>query len=418
VHVAAPISATAAVADDPGIRVAATDDQHLALAERNLDDLASLLVVREGHLRSDSAWAEIGSFEQRALAHVDAVAWAGEAARPVLDVFLGGEWEEAAAAALVLCCLAKPAGAVDALIKACDASDEHRSHIAGIAALAPRGVAEAFLHRLAERGGPAARDALWGLTIAGWLARESIDRQVRGMPEPTPDLVVALARLGLTEHATSVARWAASLGGALPTEAALAVTWLEPRWLHGQRPEALLGAAPEAMALASHTSGASVAAATGDRLVTRGAMIALGWGGEVAGVPLLLRGLKSEEDGVAHEAARSLARIYGVRTKETVIMKDEDGDESSVDRLSQDRKHWDAVVAAAGAQGRWRGGRPWTKRSALEMALDPAVPVPEHAIALWEHAIVNRERPVTHARQWVTVQHRALRAALEARGNR
>src|SRR5207302_10164119 len=98
VHTTFPIGPTAELADDPGIRLGDHDDRHQRLVVDSLGQLASLIFVRDGHLRSDSPWTDIEPFERRALAHLDAVAWSGEVTRRVLDTYLEGESEEAAAA--------------------------------------------------------------------------------------------------------------------------------------------------------------------------------------------------------------------------------------------------------------------------------------------------------------------------------
>jgi 3-oxoacyl-[acyl-carrier-protein] synthase-1 len=417
VHVVFPVQTTNHLPDDPGIRFRDHDDRHTRLVTDNLDALASLLLVRDGHLRSNSPWADIEPFERRILAHADGIAWSGAAAKQTLGRYLEGESEEAAAAALVMFQTTPGAEIADLLVKACELSPEHRGRIIGMAAVAPRQGAERFLHRLAEMQADHFQDVLWALTIARWLSPEWVETAARRMERATPDLTIALAVLPDPNACPkSIDKVMAS--GLLPGEASLAGLFLQtPKtWLARFRADEALELAPEALGLAHAQLNLPLIPALGALPPSRGAMLALGWSGESTGIPLLLKGLESEDEAIASEAASSLARLSGLHPLEDVRAEPDRTDSpssppSKISRLTRNRADWEKALdplRQSWPAGRVRQGRAWGRESVLQMLVDPRTRVPERMVGLWEHALCTRRPPPVHARQWVATQRRLL----------
>jgi 3-oxoacyl-[acyl-carrier-protein] synthase-1 len=424
VHGVSRIGSTHTIDGDPGIRLSGIDDRHRHLAERDFDELASLMMLRQGHLDSSSAWTDIADFERRALAHLDALAWSGDAARELAKAAAEGEPEEAGSAVLVLCSAAPRGDEIDVLLRACAQSEEHRAYVASHAALAARRSAEPLLHRLLEVDGESAREALRGLTVAGWLTPDWIMKIAPRFAVPCEEFVVACGALGVADYGRGAARWLMSLEGPLPTEVTLAALTLEPAstWLSQMPTAQLIERAPEAAALVALQNGESLWSKLGaDPLPTSGAMIALGWSGETDATPLLLAGL-DEDEAVAEEAARALARIYGVHPLETIERPASGEDEGSttapdqpvdhVDRLSLDRTQWSTLLQSRAVRPseRLRAGKKWGKYAARESFGHDETACTDRTVLFWEHALMNGQRIPVHPRQWVAAQRRLLGA--------
>ncbi|MCA9706874.1 MAG: hypothetical protein KDK70_13560 [Myxococcales bacterium] len=91
---------------DPGLRLEQVDDAGRELAAQDLEQVASMLLIRAQHLVDPyEPWADVEDFEARLLRHVDALAWSRADAQPLAREILSdaqAEPERAAAAALVL----------------------------------------------------------------------------------------------------------------------------------------------------------------------------------------------------------------------------------------------------------------------------------------------------------------------------
>jgi len=206
--------------------------------------------------------------------------------------------------------------------------------------------------------------------------------------------------------------------GLLPGEASLAGLFLHTptAWLAHFPAEEALDLAPEAFGIAHAQLSVPMTPAIRALPPSRGAMVALGWSGEVAGVPLLLAGLQSDDETIASEAALSLVRISGLLPVEDLPAEPEpDAPDSAgpnkISRLSLDRAQWEKALEPfrqSPSAGRLRQGRTWGRDSALRMLLDPKTRVPERVAALWEHALCTRQPPPVHTRQWVATQRRML----------
>jgi 3-oxoacyl-[acyl-carrier-protein] synthase-1 len=395
------IESTALDASDPGIRLGAIDDVHTSLAERDMERLASLLVVRNARLVADSSWIDVEAFETRILSHFDALSWSWTIARPLALEALEGEPEEASAAALLLGSRQTERSDVDRLLKAASASDDLGLAVVGSLSLCPRFTGEPLLHRLFDRDPAGASAALRGLTLAQWLTPQWLESVRPRVPsEATPAWVCALGAAGVgTGGGDAVLQWLRASAEALDANELLGAVALTPvldrQWF--PREAASLARGPEALAFACMRAGEAVLPIVlRAGLGTPEAAIALGWSGEVQATPHLLDALSSDDEEMVAAAARALARMNG--TWPTVDRKP-----------TLDRAAWEKALAATPRSSeRIRGGRPWSRASARAALGDRRTPAVDRLVLAWEHAILNGTPLPLHPHQWVAAQRRRL----------
>jgi 3-oxoacyl-[acyl-carrier-protein] synthase-1 len=405
-------------AQDPGIRLG-EDDLHAELATRNIEEIAGLLLIRDTHLQDESPWADIGGFEQRMLAHYDAVLWHGDAFLDVaIQLAKSGEPENAAAAAMVICGGAATSEQIDFLVELCAESEDHLRMIVDAAAVMPKPVAQQLLLRVIDVDAAHEAAALRGLSQAGWLdAPLAADRARRVAPDARVPLIAAIgaAQLqGLQREVDALLRSPDKLRDPLAWLAAVAV-------LPASHVQSLLGvedgldSAPHALAASCIKSGRSLFHTVEKRPVTAGVITALGHSGETQATDFLLAVLASGEDELRGEAAIALNRIFGCDVFEGVVVEDEDAaedeDKKTVEVLTKDPARWkaaiDPILATAKAK-RLRRGRDLVPESVLHDLRLERPGYREREISALEYAALSGKPAPAHPRQLVAVQRSRL----------
>jgi 3-oxoacyl-[acyl-carrier-protein] synthase-1 len=399
-------------AADPGIRLG-EDDLHAELATRNIDEIAALLLIRDGHLQDESPWADIEGFEERLLAHYDAVLWHGDAFFDIATRLAeSGEPENAAAGAMVICGGAATRDQIDLLVGLCAESEDHLRMIVDTAALMPKPVAYQLLLGVADVDRAHEAAALRGLSQAGWLDASFAKDRARSMaPETRLPLIVALGAAqfqALSREVDVLLRSPDKVRDPLAWLAALAV-------LPASHVQSLLGLedglefAPHALAASCIKTGRSLFQIVEKRRLTTGVITALGYSGETQATDFLLAALASDEGAAA---AIALNRIFGCDLFDEVAVEHEDPeeDEETIKLLTQDPGRWRAAIAplTTTKAKRLRRGRDLLPESPLHDLLLERPGYREREISALEYAALSGKPTPVHPRQLVAVQRSRL----------
>jgi 3-oxoacyl-[acyl-carrier-protein] synthase-1 len=409
--------------DDPGLHLADVDNLHRQLAQENFDELSWLISMREHHhLESGDPWADIEEFEERVVAHLDALAWSGNLARELAIEFLSSEeMEEVAAATMVLLSVPLDKPRWDLLLETSEKSDEYAQAMISVLPHLPKETAEPLLLYLAYRGTFQTRsEAMHALAIAGWVTEELINRLVI---EATPELFISIIEAAgiagcsqlwnvIEPYIQSQARQLTGVGLC----AAMAICPRNTR-LPAYNYADLPIEEPITCALVSLRDGRSFLGQLQDIISVTPQMIeAIGWAGESGVSSYLIDILMSGEDEHKTAAANALYRIYGCELREEVmILVSEPEDEEEVleiERLSQDPSAWQEALQVfehkLRGNAHMRHGQPWTKQSALWHLQRPECDYEERLIAAWEYAVVNRKPLPLHPLQFIDKQKAVL----------
>ena len=393
--------------DDPGLHLADVDNLHRHLAQENFDELSWLISMREyHHLESGDPWADIEEFEERLVAHLDALAWSGNLARELAIEFLSSkEMEEVAAATMVLLSVPLDKPRWDLLLETAAKSEEQAQAMISVLPHLPKETAEPLLMSLAYKGTIQTRsEAIHALAIAGWVTEELLNRLVQeASQELLVPIVEAAGSAGYSQLWNVIAPYIKSQARQLTGVGLCAAMAICPRntripvYNYAQLPLE----EPITCALVSLRDGTSFLAQLQDIISVTPQMIeAIGWAGEPGVSSYLMDILMSGEDEHKTAAANALYRIYGCELKEEVeisISDPEDDEEelSEIERLSQDPSEWKEALQVFEHQqrgnARLRHGQPWTKQSALRHLQRPEGNYEERLIAVWEYAVVNRK---------------------------
>jgi 3-oxoacyl-[acyl-carrier-protein] synthase-1 len=411
---------------DPGLHVADVDDLHGDLAQGNFDELSWLTVLRNyHHEQSVDPWADIEEFEQRLVAHLDALAWSGARARNLATEFLmSDEVEEVAAAAMVLLSFPLDQKVRDVIQDAIAESEERCQAIASVLPHMPRENAEPVLLSMASSGLPVQiGSAIRALAVAGWVSESTLRPHFH---KPAPELAVPLVEAAGAAGFGELWKLVARLLEAYPKQfagddlfGALAIC---PRGatMPDLSSQQFRSRAPVAYVLNCLRDGTSfLDQRPHDGSLTPDALQAIGWSGEQEAKSLLLESLESGDDDQKSAAANALYRIFGCEQYEEVEVSVSEGPEEElaeetveVKRLSQDRAVWEEALRAfdhrVAEKTRLRHGKPWRNQSALHHLKRSELAYKERFVAVWEYAIVNHLPLPLHPLWFVQRQKEAL----------
>ena len=409
---------------DPGLRLTDVDDLQHHLAEENFAELSWLISMREHHHReSGDPWADIEEFEERLVAHLDALAWSGNLARELaIEFLLSEEMEDVAAATMVLLSVRLNEHRWNLLLELATKSDEPAQAMISVLPHLPKETAEPLLTKLAFRGTLHTRsEAIRALTIAGWVSDELIKRLVQ---EASPELIVPIVEAaggaGYSQLWYMIAPYIEAQSQQLTGMALCAAMAICPKNTRVPRYDyALLPLeGPITCALVSLRDGVSFLGQLHDKDISVPLIIeAIGWSGEPNAKPMLMRVLEFGNDVQKTAAANALYRIYGCDLKEEVeisVSEPEDEEEEivEIERLSQDPTVWQEALHVFEQQQRGntrlRHGQLWTKQSAIRHLQRPEGSYSERLIAAWEFAIVNQKPLPIHPLQFIDKQKAAL----------
>ena len=396
--------------EDIGLKIAGIDRGDVARLEQNLDALGAMLtVVRLHHMQGTAPWQDLAGYEDRLVAHADALGWgrggARACARPRLS---SGEPDEAAAAALVL--LSFPVDTTDsrAIIEAATKDAAHASWIHEACLYAPPSTAAQVLSMMTTYPAlaPGAFDAA---RVANLVRVEHLDPW---LGTPLGELRGALLRA----YGWLVARdrWAAASslltpedGGNLETVLAALVLSPDARDVFDRLSIRAFADAPLAFAFHFLRAGREVVPTAGILNVppSIATVEAAGWSGESEAQEWLLAALEHEEEPIRVEAARALLRIYGAGPQERVEVPDEHHPDGKVRvvRLSQSSDLWRRLIVPPPHRP-LRYGRPMSARTALESLARPELGTRDRTLAAWEHILRVGSQPPFHPRHPVRRQ--------------
>ena len=411
----------AAAAPDHGL-VLPTDSAHVDLVDRHFRELAWLWSVRRYHLTSDeSAWVDIDRYEQRLLAHLDALAWAASEGASVVRAAWHAEDElDLAAAALILLAAPLPPQQYQMIVGKAEASPLHERMLAGVMPHLPGALFEPLARRFLLSQSPSVKKA--GLRAMS-VAQRGDAGSIRGALASEDESVVAAAiqcagTLGDIAQADAILarlrrspRASDAIQGGL-TKVALLSLGLSGREISALRPARLAETSPIACAFHCLREDESFATAIARTPSTLAAVDACGWSGEPALVPMLMELLSSPNRQYVVAAARALHRISGLRPMAPGGAADSSGEATSRPPIALEPAPWDAALRASSvfdtSAGRLRHGKPWYRGSAVEHLRRPDCAVHERVIAAWEHAVINQRGLPTHPEQFVRAQRATL----------
>jgi 3-oxoacyl-[acyl-carrier-protein] synthase I len=406
---------------DPGLRVPGLDDLRRELATLDRDELASMVLVREGHLIDpDAPWGDIAGYEERMLASIDALAWTRDAAQPLAIALLASDDIEEVAAAI----LALGSGNVDedtwqAIRAAFRPDDDERARAIGRhLALCPSPEIRRRLAatRFADHHGSEIIGVIEALARLDALTTEQITTLAEaGRTELLPTMLWAVGFTALKPAMGPVDALCRRATAELHPGDLLPYVQLGAQSLPFFPPERYLEEAPVITALASLRLGRSfVGGVPTAGTPTPELVLALGWSGEPAAIARLLPLLTADDDELASSAARALDLLLGGDRYEKLELPDEDaepGDDTvTVVRLCRDPAVWKAAYEAIGSPEtyRLRHGARWhlgSARAHLQRARPPAV---QRTWACWEHAVCSGAGFPVDPHQLVAVQLAAL----------
>ena len=392
---------------DCGLHLSDIDDLHGDLARENFNELSWLTAIREyHHEESADPWADIEEFEQRLIAHLDALAWSGDSARNLaLEFLMSEEIEELAAAAMVLTSVPLDQKVRDIIQYAAAKSAERCQAITSILPHMPRENAEPILLSLASSSSQVQiGHAIRAVTIAGWVKEPLLRLHLyEAQPEVVIPLVEAAGAAGFSQFWELVAGLLEKYAEQLSAEDLFGITAICPQGsqMLGLSLPQLISRAPVAYALRCLRDGSpfinQLPVVTD---FTSDVIEAIGWAGEQEAKSMLLGFIESGNDDQKSAAANALYRIFGCELFEEVEVSVLEGPEDEpyeeiveLERLSQDRTLWEESLRALDlrttGKARLRHGKPWTNQSALHHLRRPEMAYQERIIAAWEYAIVN-----------------------------
>ena len=410
--------------DDPGIRLDDVDNIHRDLAQQNFDELSWLISMRmHHHLESGDPWADIEEFEERLVAHLDALAWSGNLGRELAIEFLSSdEMEEVAAATMVLLSVPLDKTRRDLLLDTVTKSDEHAHAIISVLPHLPKETAEPLLINLAYTGSLQKRtEAICGLSIAGWVTEELVNRLVKeASVELFVPIIEAAGGANYSRLWNVMAPYIESQSHQLSGMALCAAMLINPTntRIPGYDYNQFPVLQPIACSLVSLRDGVTfIGQLQGIKFATPQVIEAIGWAGECNAASFLIDMLMTGDDEQKVAAANALYRIFGCELREEVEIEvsepeDEEVEMQEIERLSQDPAVWQEALRGFGIQQRGnmrlRHGQPWTRQSSLRHLQRSEGSYDERLIAAWEYAIVNRQALPLHPLQFVDKQKAAL----------
>lgn len=412
---------------DPGLALP-TDRLHHDLIGRHLRELAWLWGVRNHHSTDvATSWTSIESYEQRLIAHVDALAWAVPDATPVLRAAWGGDDDlDLAAACSVLLSAPLSAEQREIILATVAKSPLHERVVASVLPHIPPELARPIVTGLVTAGSiSASRAGLRAMMIAGSadpaLANSAL---LSGDSSLVASAIQAAGALGMGDllgTAVASTRRLAQSGndpaqGGL-TKVALLSLGATGTDLSELRFEQLARTSPTACALYCLREQRRYMDFVRDSDLSVAALDACGWAGEPELLPILLEYLASEDDRSVLAAAQSLHRISGLTPSPADAP--EQAPDQPAPRMAVDRASWVAALRSSGLAAsksdRLRHGQPWHQGSALTHLERHECSVPERIIAAWEYAVVHGSALPLHPEQFVRAQRTAL-TALQGKG--
>ncbi len=395
--------------DDPyGLHVEGVDQGHRGLLSANLDGVATSLVVIVGHHEEGVApWEDAWRYEDRLIAHADAIAWGGRDGQALASERLeSDEPEDAAAAAIAFLSWAGGRGIADALIKAGLQSSPHARWICNACIYGPRPTAAAAL--LAMMSVPdLSAGALEAARIAGVIDRESIVNWLQRSTLAT-DVVRVCGWQAVREWWR---RLAPMVDGSFRSdqEAMLAALVLsdDPQSTLARLEVRRFSDAPLVWTLASMRSRRSliVDSQAFDEPLTVEALEAMGWCGESGAQRWLLDALERDDAALRAAAARALKMIYGRAPQESV--EDDSERVSPAKRLAQDPAVWIKSIIPS-PHPPLRLGKPFGPQSPVRTLAWPDLGTRDRTIAAWEHVLWSGTPLGFHPRQLTRLQRREL----------
>ena len=407
-------AARATVEDDVGLKVAGIDLGNRGFLAENLSALGSLFAVIKSHHETGSdPWQDLASFEDRFIAHADALGWGGDDARAIADRQLASdEPDEAAAAALVIMSFPHEASVRAAIVDAARKSADHAAWIQEGCLHAPPSTAGPLLWSMLEDP-TLAPGALDTARAAGMLRLEHLDAWLqRRDPAFGRAMIRAYGWLGARDRWPAVADLLTGQEGPWDTETLLAALATSPngRDVFERVGVRTFAESPIAWTFHCLRSGHEVTPHVGSIGLEPPLPVieALGWSGESGAQGLLLGALQHESEPVRVAAARSLRRIYGHSPEERVDVPDENNPAGKVRvrRLAENADTWRPLLAQTHRPMRY--GRAMNPRSAIETLSRPENGTRERTLAAWEHVLRTGARPSFHPRQLVRRQRSEL----------
>jgi 3-oxoacyl-[acyl-carrier-protein] synthase I len=459
-------------ASPPGLPLADEEPYPKPLVAAHLAEAGFLGSVRHHHhAEGRDPWADIEGFEQRLIAHLDALAWLGAPAQALAQEWLlSAEGEEVAGAALCLLSTPPDGKTLERFKEALADNPDRLAAIGAVLPHLPRESAEPVLLQMLESDQPLqVAQAVRALTVAGWLTEAQLAPLLpKATPETAPALIEAAGAGGFGRQYGVVLKLAEQHADLLTESEWLALVSLTPPGgLRGVlSPENLQKRCPAALAVLCQRDAAPFYSVRVQGKPTPPALVdAVGWAGEVSAKAFLLGLLDSADDPKKAAAARALHRIFGAAPLETVEVPEaepepaapgeaetkeeeqkagqgeepedegeeedeEESDEAPAEpeppplkktketRLSTKRADWEKALSAlaipGGDKARLRHGQPWTKQGPLAHLARQDEPTPERTVAAWEYVLVNRKPLPFHPTQFVARQRAAL-AAIQAK---
>jgi 3-oxoacyl-[acyl-carrier-protein] synthase-1 len=406
-----------------------TDGLHDDLVGRHFRELAWLWGVRSHHLNAhDSAWADIDSYEQRLLPHLDALAWAGSEASNLLRAAWDADDElELAAAALVLLSTPLDSNQLAAVIGRATSSPLHEQVLASVVPHMPLALCQTLLTRFVTSDSLALKRAgLKALAVAQYvdaaLIRSALSSDDASVIAAAVQCAAALGDLDDVDailgriHALARSGVDAVQGGL--TKVALLGLGISGTDLPQLWASNLANTSPTACALYCLKEDQSFEVLVRDSPMSAASLEACGWAGEPALIPVLIESLSSNDAECALAAAQSLQRISGLSLRASKATTDSEAEDPSTHGLALDPKVWYEGVQSSGLLNtearRLRHGVPWHPWTAVEHLRRPQCSMNERLIAAWEHAVIHRRGLPTHPEQFVYAQRTALAALYPA----
>lgn len=410
---------------DPGHRLADLEDLHGHLDQENFDELSWLTMIRnQHHEESLYPWTDIEEFEQRLIAHLDALAWAGDGARNLaIEFLMSDEMEEVAAASMLLLSVPLNKKVRDVIQNAVIESKERCEAITSILPHMPRETAEPVLLSMASKGSLVeVGNAIRALTIAGWVSEPILRLNLdKAEPELALPLIEAAGAAGFSQFRGLLSDVVEEYSKKFETVDLFSVLAISPQRaeINGLSLQQFISRYPVAQALQCLRDGISfINQIPGDISLAPGTIEGIGWSGEQKAKPLLLRFLESGDKNQKFAAANALNRIFGCGQYEEVEISVSEGPEEvptietvEIKRLSQDRAVWEDALRQdhrMTENTRLRHGMPWTNQSALHHLQRPEFSYKERLVAAWEYAIVNHLPLPIHPLWFVQRQKESL----------
>jgi len=412
-HIVAP-STDPPVTRDRGLRLAG-EDARRDLLWQHQRELAWLWSVREEHFNTGAiAWNDIGTYEERILAHADALAWADGTGLAHAEQQLRSEdpHDVTAGAFVLLCTADRSSSFVDAVLDPDAASPLHRRALANLLLHLPADSASLLARCVDDTAVELATSALTALALRQQLAPNWLEGALRSSNAAVADAAVRAAAIAGTSSARAAVAEMLSRRSAPVASPMTRIALLALGFAAHEIPELAVDAMAESTPI-----GCALLCLRDRRPFVRwfdegrssaASFEACGWSGELELVPRLLAALSHGDRHCANAAARSLAFITGVQCGEA-------GTETTgrrVPELSLDPDLWRRELSRADVLDhrapRLRHGLPWTSDSALATLARRDCDHRERLIGCWEWAVVHGQGLPMHPDQFVSEQARRL----------